>query len=376
MSGVFEPAMLPLEEKERLCRGLLDEFGIRVASFAKHRDELIIPCTITARHQHQDREPTAALNISKLTYKCLGCGASGGLLWFIAQHRGVSSVEARDWLGKETGTGGHLMELAALLRYFDALYADKPERRPIPTYSPRILEPWSGIHPWVTDPPEYDANGVNQGGRGIPFETAAAYQVGYAYDYPYTEHTTSERIVIPHFWRDRLVGWQTRRLNAADGTAKYKSSVEFPKDVTIYNYAPEQHDTAVVVEAPMSALRHIHHLHVVATFGADITSTQIKLLGRYKRVIFWLDNDQAGWEKYLDRVDSRGRVEKIGVLEQVAAYTDVWAVDSPYHADPGEIDDRRAEELVDGAISWVVWRPPPRLICPRCLATAHSGGCG
>lgn len=379
-SGVFEAGMLPRSEKRRLCESLLDEFGINVNSVAENRYELIIPCTITGSHQNQDREPTAALNWDKLTFKCLGCQASGGLLWFIAEHRESSVAEARDWLAKETGTDGQVMDLSALLRYFDALYEDTKQRpAPIPTYSPRTLDPWMLLHPWVTDPPVYDHDGRNVGGRGIPEESAQQFRVGYAEAYPMGTKERpappSERIVIPHFWQDRLVGWQTRRL-ANDGTPKYKSSLDFPKDTTLFNYRPEEQDFAVVVESPFSVLRHAHHLPIVATFGANITERQIRLLGRYRRVIFWLDNDEAGWRAYEDLTDNRGKVTRLGVLEAVSQMTSTWAVSNPYHADAADLDDETAENLVAEAVPWVLWRPPTALTCPRCGREAHAGGCG
>lgn len=372
---VFEPALLPLAEKERLLSGLLDEFGIKVHTYSRNRNEMIIPCTISTKHKDQHRNPTGALNSEKLTYKCLGCGASGGLLWFIAEHRGTSSTEARDWLGKETGTDGHLMELASLLRYFDALYAGRGHKVPLQTFSDRILEPWALLHPWVTDPIEYDARGRNIGGRGIPEETAERFRVGYAAEYPYSKSQTSERIVIPHFWRGDLVGWQTRRL-ANDNTAKYKSSIDFPKDTTIYNYAPREHSVALVVESPMSTLRHTHHHHMPATFGKDVTEAQVRLLGRYEKVIFWFDNDPGGWGAYADTVDRKGEVVKPGVLEQVASMTNVWAVENPYHADPADLSDEVVDDIVKtAAVPWVVWRAPEVLLCHRCGSKAHEGGC-
>lgn len=372
---VFEPALLPLAEKERLIKDLLNEFGLTIHTHSVRRSELIIPCTVSSKHKDQARNPTGAVNYEKLTYKCLGCGASGGLLWFIAEHRGTSSKEAREWIGKETGTDGHLMELASLLKYFDALYEGRGKRPPIPSFSERILEPWMMLHPWVTDPIVYDARGRNIGGRGIPEETAIAMKVGYAEDFPYTKTQTSERIVIPHFWQDRLVGWQTRRL-ANDGTAKYKSSVDFPKDSTIYDYAPREHRVAVVVESPMSALRHRHHHHMPATFGKDVTDIQVKLLGRYEKVIFWFDNDPGGWGAYADRVDRQGEVVEPGLLEKVAAMTDVWAIENPYHADPADLDDDMVDRLIEeAAVPWAVWQAPSVLTCHRCGSKAHEGGC-
>lgn len=385
MSKVFEATLLPEAEKERLCRELLAEFALEVKSHAVTRQELIIPCTL-GDHSDQERNPTGALNYEKLTYKCLGCQRSGGLLWFIAEHRGTSATDARRWLAKETGTDGEVMDLTALLRYFEALYGGRRAvRAPLPKYADQVLDPWMLLHPWVTDPIVYDGQGRNVGGRGVPEENAARFKIGYAERYPmgFTEDDhgnrtplpPSERIVLPHYWQGRLVGWQSRRL-ANDGTPKYKSTGDFPKDSTLFNYDPQGYRQAVVVESPFSVVRHDHHTHMVGTFGANITERQIKLLGRYERLVFWLDADQAGWNAYQGLFDHRGRQTKQGVLEQVSQYTDVWVVQTDLHADPADLDDDRVQQIVaTQAVPWVLWEMPTMLCCHRCGQKAHEGGC-
>lgn len=371
MNTYLEAVSLPDSQKEDLCRSLLEEFGLSVKRVRKG-EELVVACTL-GEHRNQDRDPTGALNFKKLVYKCLGCGASGGLLWFITEHRGGTSRDARTWLAEQTGTEGHVMDLSALLRYFDALYANKPGKAPIPTYSERVLEPWMLIHPYLTDAPEYDEQGRNVGGRGIPEQTLERFKVGYAEAYPYEKNRTSERIVIPHFWKGKLVGWQTRRLSS-DGTAKFKSTGDFPKDTTIYNYDPEA-KSAIVVEAAFSVLRHEHHQHLESTFGANVTDSQIRLLGRHPRLYWWLDNDHAGWNAYRGHFDSRGRQTRMGVLEATSQMTDVWVIDSPYPADPADLTDDLVDSLVDQAVPWPIWTPPRRWECFRCHQDAHEGGC-
>lgn len=375
----FEPATLPLAEKERLVRDLLEEFGLPVKAHYVNREELVIPCVLGS-HADQERNPTGAINYQKLTFKCLGCQRSGGLLWFIAEHRGGTTTEARKWLGAETGTDGQVQDLQALLRYFDALYAGKEAKAPIPRYSPQMLDPWRLIHPWMVDEPMYDNQGRNVGGRGFPEANVLRFEVGYAEEYFMGKDLpTSERIVFPHYWKGNLVGWQSRAL-ANDGTAKYKATPDFPRDETIYNYNPERYSTAVVVESPASVVRHdiedpTRDLHMVATFGANITERQIKLLGRYKRLVWWLDNDTAGWTAYQGLFDHRGRQTKMGVLEASAQMTDVWAVDSHWHADPADLGLREVKYQVKHSIPWVLWGVPPGLVCFRCCEPAHAGGC-
>lgn len=355
MAG-FEAGSLPDSQKEALCRSLLSEFG--VTRVRERDDELIHGCLVPwSSHSDQDRNPTASLNWSKLTYKCLGCGAGGGLLWFIQTVRHCDHKEARGWLGKATGLDGNVMDLHDLLNYFDALYENRGSRvPPIPTYDDRILAPWMMLHPWLFDPePE---------GRGIPEEALLKFKVGYAPDYPVNDNKVSERIVVPHYWQGQLVGWQTRRL-ADDGTPKYLSSPDFPKDTTLLNYDPKQR-VAIVVESSMSVLKH--HLAIpnfVSTFGASVTDRQVKLLCKYERVILWMDNDDAGWNATEGTWETspRGKTTKVaeGLGDRLAPFVPVEVVESPYAGDPANLPTSVALELVENAVPYSVWHRPTQL---------------
>lgn len=338
--GFFEASMLPDSEKERLCRSLLAEFGVSSVT-ATDKGELIHSCCLPyGLHANGDKNPSASLNYKNLIYNCYACGG-GGLLWFIAECRGTGSAEARRWLANETGTGPDEQPLSTLLDFIDAAYAKaKPEAKPIPHYDERVLEPWLAIHPYMTEV------------RHIPVETLMRFRVGYGelrMNLGTNEVPTwisSPRIVIPHFWRDSLVGWQSRRL-VEDGTPRYKSTAEFPKDLTLYNYTHSDH--AIVVESPMSTLRHADRHPVVATFGAEVTDKQIKYLSRYDRVILWFDNDEAGWKA----------TEKVGAA--LEAYCPVYVVPSPYAADPADFDPDTFDRLLADREPFAVWRRPETL---------------
>jgi hypothetical protein len=344
---VFEATLLPDQIKEDLCRNLLTEFG--ATHVIARQDELIHGCLLPfSKHSNQGHDPTASLNWQKLTYKCLGCGSGGGLLWFIAACRpGTTATAARKWLQEQTGVDGGSMSLANLLAFFDALYSDKRQRyEPIPTYSTRILDQWDWRHPYMTEI------------RGVPEATLDKFRVGYAakYQVGVNPPVFSERITIPHFWKGDLVGWQTRRLGV-DGTAKYLSSPSFPREQTLYNYDPTC-ERAVIVESPFSVLRHDHHQHMTATFGASVTERQIRLLQKHRSVVLWMDNDEAGWNALEDTIGYKGRVDKVGMINALASHTKVYVVDSPWAADPADMDDQTVDDLIDAAVPWPLWSRP------------------
>lgn len=361
--GFFEFAILPDSEKERLCRDLLAEFG--VTQVTSRDGELIHSCCLPyGQHKNGDASASASLNWEKLVYACLGCGASGGFLWFIATCRGESTDAARAWLEDQTGSGADEQSLSSLLQFFDAVYGEKESRRPppLPKMNPKVLEPWLAIHPYMTED------------RGISEEALMRHKVGFAPSYrckigetkdspPKPIYVESPRIVIPHFWKGDLVGWQTRRL-VNDGTAKYLSSPDFPKDTTIYNYDAKA-KSAVVIESPMSALAAADDpQHYEATFGAKITDRQIRLLTMHPRLILWMDNDEAGWKATSH------------VAEQAQAYCDVWVVDNPWDEDAGGLSAAERQRLLtDALVPFALWAPPKALFCWGCKAPVHEGAC-
>lgn len=327
----FEYANLSDDEKLRLCRALLEEFGVTHIQ-ATSGGELIHSCPLPlGGHPRGDRRPSASLNYRKLTFNCLGCGNSGGLLWFIGICRGTTSTDARKWLGSKTGTDGTVQELADLLRFFDALYEEQ-EEQPIPRMDISVLNPWLAIHPWLTEI------------RKIPAETLMRFYVGYNPD--------AERIVIPHFWKGNLVGWQSRKIAKDTKGPKYISSPDFPKARTLYNYMENDrpHREAIVVESPMSVLSKFHVArNMVATFGATLAEEQLRLLQRHGRVTLFFDNDEAGW----------GATEVAAAA--LASYSDVWVATNPYAADAADFDDRAFITALTNGVPYSVWRRPGTL---------------
>jgi hypothetical protein len=310
------------EQKERLCRQLLAEFGVTKVNRSTDRGELIHSCCLPyGNHARGDRSASASLNFRKLTYSCFVCGG-GGLLWFIGTCRGTTSTEARKWLRDQTGQGA-VQELAALLEFFDALYEPGTLDEPIPKISDRVLEPWLFLHPYVTEV------------RHVPAETAMHFKVGW--------DRNEERIIIPHYWQGDLVGWQARNLR---GGVKYVSSPDFPRHQTLFNY-DYMAQSVVVVESAMSVLSKYHAgYHMEATFGAMITKRQQKLLSKHPRVVLFFDNDSAGWNA----------TEQVG--DALTPYSVVTVAANQYAADPADMGDDMYRQCVENAIPYALWRRP------------------
>lgn len=368
--GKFDAMYLPDSIKKEMCLSLLAEFGVGKIQTREPDGELIHCCVMP---WHPEKKPSASLNYKKLTYKCLGCDASGGFLWLIGTVRHSSGREAREWVETRTGLGGSDFDLPAMLALIDAVLNEEISGPPpIPKFAERVLDQWRGIHPTLTT----GAPDLGIMGRGIREENLREMRVGYAPEYPMGEgQPTSERHIIPHFWRGSLVGWQSRRV-WDDGTEKYKSTPDFPKYRTIYaadRHRPTKSRSLVCVESPMSVLRHLHHLPMGGTFGAAITDPQIRLLADYDRIIYWPDNDVAGWKSVQGWTDDKGEYHP--GIERLERYSEVWVTQSPWAADPGDIDDdEEAERIVAEAVPYAVWTPPSTLLCWACKRE-HSGVC-
>ena len=118
-------------------------------------------------------------------------------------------------------------------------------------------------------------------------------------------------IVIPHFFKGSLVGYQERWLAPEDErpryVPKYTNSDDFPKKSTLYNWdrASKAGDYVIVVESAMSVIR-LWELgyDAVATFGASVSAPQIRMLRSFdKGVYLSYDNDSAGKKAIKDLTD-------------------------------------------------------------------------
>lgn len=321
--SLIEMQSLDDGEKEQLCLDLLTEFGAEVVSISPD-GEMLHSCCLP--FGHTDSNPSASLNYKTLLYNCYVCGG-GSILWLIGMCRDITGEEARSWVIKRTGLeeGRSKEQLLTLLDNIFKQVSESPP--PMPHMGDEVLKPWMLIHPYLTEI------------RHVPEQTVIDFKVGYDPD--------KDRIIFPHYWKGRLVGWQSRRL-VDDGTPKYLNTPDFPKDRTIYNYS--ERSQAVVVESVMSVLRHVHHCPVMeATFGAEIPDAQIRLLGQHDRVILWMDNDKAGWNA----------TERL--IEHLTKSTDVWVVPSPWAADPGDMDDDTFGTLLAEAVPYPLWHRPEEL---------------
>lgn len=237
---------------------------------------------VEPHHRNGDQNPSASINLDKKAFVCYNYW--GGDIFHL-----IMKLEKKESLGEilplvgefldgaTSSNDDFLKEVDGLLSQENSFFLDIPE------YSSKILEPWAYSHPYIRE-------------RGITLEASSKLQIGYDPD--------SNRIVFPHFWEGKLVGWQQRSIppdprwpGSQPQLPKYKNSSGFPKSETLYGVQwVDGVNSIVVVESPMSVAK-AHALaipKVVATFGAKVSQNQIDYLKQFSEVIIWFDADNAG----------------------------------------------------------------------------------
>jgi DNA primase len=109
-------------------------------------------------------------------------------------------------------------------------------------------------------------------------------------DKPIDEPYYGPAIVLPHFWRKRLVGWQHRWLAPDDErpkwVKKYTNTSDFPKDYTVFalDRAAKVGKPPVVVESvPTVYFLWSLGYPAVGTFGSVINELQVKELRAFQQ---------------------------------------------------------------------------------------------
>jgi DNA primase len=275
------------------ARAVLDHYGVENDHDEvtdRGETEVIHSCLldrVDRHHNNGDRNPSATCNLERRLYLCFAYWG-GDLFHFIMKMEGKDSFEeilpiiGPFLAGAVPSTDAFVAEMESLLAQHGVVTAS------LPAYSERILSPWAYIHPYLAE-------------RGIDADTASRLQIGWRED--------DNRIIVPHFWRGKLVGWQSRAVpdrpgqwpGTADPLPKYKSTSGFPKSDTFYydhsRDFPDYSADVLVVESPLSVIKATAlglDTPVLATFGAKISAAQTRMLSNFRSVTLWADPDPAG----------------------------------------------------------------------------------
>ena len=251
--------------------------GLGLAPINRLGDEDQFHCLdFDGLHAHGDTTGKFFINREKKVGQCWVCGGCS-LVQLASRIKDISYDEALEWL-RQFADGGDSAETQFLAKLERLFVTPEVKQDVMPYYHADILEQWEGDHPFFQE-------------RGISEEVRKRFRCGY--------DSEKDAIVFPHFWEEKLVGWQRRNLSSQP---KYQFSKDFPRSQTLWGYqAVPETAIPIIVESVPSALKLISaDYSAIATFGSNINDEQITYLRRFSEgVILAPDNDSPG-QKWLD----------------------------------------------------------------------------
>lgn len=259
-------------------------------------------------HANGDTTGKLAINRSKKVAHCFVCQGQS-LLSLVMGVKDLSVQDATQWLSQFAHERGQSPD--SFLAELDRMFEPKPEEVSVtPFFNVRVLDAWiNNKTDWYSD-------------RKILSEVKDFFRLGY--DPEHTRYTkkgeyTGPAIILPHFWKGRLVGWQERWLDKdrPKYIPKYTNTGDFPRKETVWgwDFAQDKGQVYVVESVPTALFLISEGYPAVATFGASISESQIKLLRVFQEgVILAPDNDSPG----------EGWTEAIG--DYVSRYVPVYTV--------------------------------------------------
>lgn len=305
-------------------------------------------CLFPQNHSHGDTTGKFAIHPEGKVYNCWVCGG-GSLLSLIMELYDLDSESAEDWL-RPYAVGDERGDTEFVDDFLNLFAADSEKRgTSLPYFNPRVLRQW-GVATHLDLGVEIEDGVIEMYGvRCVPNLRKPAPKKGrYADDEDYE----GPALVWPHFWYDRLVGWQARWLNEdrPEWVAKWTNTTDFPKNSTLYGWNFSYTEPLVyVVESAKTVLKlRDAGLNAVGTFGSSINDPQMRLLRRFQEgVVLCPDNDNAGakWMadlmKYLERFvplyacftpNGEGRSDLADMPGNIREYVDNMTVS--FEADP------------------------------------------
>ncbi len=317
---------------------VLDELG--VYSTHVRGDEWFAHCPLPT-HSGADRNPSFSINLDSFKFSCFTCATGGTAIRLAMQILDIDYIAAVDWLAgfSDYAPYDDVSFLDSVRRKLAADDERPMEREddPLPWYPTARVSEWSAN---LLDDDSFwvDCSLILDGrDRMIDHEVARHLQLGYDPEHHRGSHV-GPALIIPVFAEGHCVGWQERWLgDRPDWVPKYTNTTDFPRNETLYNGQMLHTKRAIVVESPMTVGRLLTAGYAsMATFGAQVSDDQIRLLRRVPEVWVSYDNDKAG-------KDATRRI-----VDALSEHSEVWVVLPPEieKGDLGDCDDALLEETL------------------------------
>jgi hypothetical protein len=280
------------------------EIGFEVLEQARGFDIGICP---DAWGLHKNGDSTGKFGIYRenRTFNCFVCGG-GTLLSLAMAVKDYDEEAALDWLYQFAKPVDQDDE--SFLDEIEQILMVEKRKQPVwPWFNENVLEKWRmwNVDGYLLGDPEAEEWCQE---RGICPSVAFEHKLGW--DYQHTRKSRSKgeytgpAIILPHYWNERLVGWQVRWLDdeRPKWVPKYTNTHDFPKEETLYGYEAvylSEQPIVVVESVPTKLFLESLGIPAVATFGSTLSQEQIRLLRKCQQgLVLARDNDPPG-EKWV-----------------------------------------------------------------------------
>lgn len=310
-----------------------DALGLDVMK--KMGDEDICRCPLPS-HNGYDANPSFSINRKKLLYNCFACGVGGNIIDLVARVRDCDYEEAYVFCKSYGGSFGAKESFNDRINNIFSISKQKEPEKILPIYKASILKDW------VQNYSEYLVN------RGIEEDAQDKFMLGFDPEHSRGDYT-GPAIIIPHFFKENLVGYQERWIDNSrpKDIPKYTNTKNFPRRETLFGFdfaASDLNKNVIVVESALTVV-YLHQFGypAVGTFGAQVTDEQIKLLQSFSwGVVLAFDNDAAG-KNATDVIISRLRKTiPVHVLDQFGSEK----------ADLNDLSKQEVVKLIENAKPW------------------------
>lgn len=246
-------------------------------------------CPWPENHNNGDTTGKFSINREKRVYHCWGGACGGGsLLSLTMEWFNFTMEEATEWLYQFV-VGDPRTDDSFVNQFLSTFDNDEKPSHIMPYFNERVLDRFDDNTDWFLH-------------RGISKATQERFSLRFTETAVKRgkkegDEYVGPAVILPHYWKGRLVGWQSRWLDdlRPKWIPKYTNTYDFPKKETLYGYdqALECHSKIIVVESVSSVLfLHSHGYPAVATFGSSVKPEQLKLLRWFSSgIILAPDND-------------------------------------------------------------------------------------
>jgi DNA primase len=226
------------------------------------------------RTGHEDRNPSFWINSDTGAFICFSCQFKGNVYSLINYVSGIDYDKAKEWFDSPS----------LLVSRFNRITEEK--RAPIE--EPTLITE-SMLSAFVDPPAEALAS------RGLTINASRAYELCW--------DARNENWIIPirDARTEKLLGWQEKGYSK-----RYfnNTPAKMKKSNSLFGYRQYVGGDMIVVESPLDVVRlaSIGITGGVALYGALISLSQLTYIKGADRVIFALDNDDAGRNSSKDMI--------------------------------------------------------------------------